>query len=498
MRVSLATRAGGVGVLVAALLVSSLATASGPSGSSLLEPLPIRTSEAIRWLRGYLRIDTTNPPGNETAGARYLERILRAEGIETEVVEYAPGRGNLIARLRGTGEKPALVLNHHIDVVSADPSVWSVPPFSGAIRGIRIYGRGAVDAKGPGMAQVAALVDLKRRRVPLARDVVLLATADEEMGGHLGVEALLARRPDLVKGVGAVLGEGGGVDVIVDEVQLWKIEIAQKRLLWLRLTAKGVGGHGAAPDADAPSHRLIRALARLLEWRPAPAVSELVQSCAKAQSRAKKGRKAEILSDLRATARTNPKEILDVFGPGLWALLVPTVGIGRFGGSANTNVLPAVATADIDLRIRPEDDAEAILREVRGLLAPERIEIGVTGQAPAYPPSPTDHELYIALEAFLRADTPGSVVAPMIQPGFSDGRHFRAKGIPFYGFVPIKINYYDAARIHGADELLRTDFFDEGTARLTRFLELYCGRSGSSRTVAPPRSRSIPASAGAR
>jgi acetylornithine deacetylase/succinyl-diaminopimelate desuccinylase-like protein len=442
----------------------------------LFDPISTRPSEAVGWLRGYLRIDTTNPPGNETPAARYLESILRREGIECEVFEAAPGRGNLIARLPGRGGEPAIVLNSHIDVVAAGSEKWKRPPFAAAILGGRIYGRGAIDVKGPGMVHLAAFVELKRSGIPLDRDVVLTMTADEENGGHLGVEALLERRPELFRNVGAVLGEGGGNDVVVDKVQLWKIEIAQKRPLWLRLTARGLAGHGAVPEPGTPSHRLLRGLAALLEWKPEPKVSDLLDSTLRLQSRAKLGRKREVLADIRKALRTNPQEIRTLFGEGLPALFVPTVAIGRFHGSSNTNVLPAVATADVDLRIRPDDDATAILAEVKRILAPHQLELEILESAPPVPATKTDGEIYRRMVAFLEREEPGSVAAPMIQQGFSDGRHFRARGIPVYGFLPLKVNYYDLYGIHGVDEKIRADFFDEGVRRMTRLLSELAGR----------------------
>jgi acetylornithine deacetylase/succinyl-diaminopimelate desuccinylase-like protein len=443
------------------------------SAPGLREPLP-KLPKAVEWARRYLAVDTTNPPGNETAAARVLEALLRADGVPCEVIETAPGRGNLVARVRGGGAPP-LLLNHHIDVVEAVPAGWTRPPFSGSVFRDYLWGRGAVDNKGPGIAQAVALSRLVSRKVALDRDVVLLATADEERGGHLGVEALLRMRPDLVRGAWGVLGEGGANDVVVDRVALWRIAVAEKRPLWLRVEARGDGGHGAVPAADAPSHRLLRGLAALLDFRAAPEVSPLLQQVSREQAAGKLGRKREILADLALAVSRDVAEVEAVFGPPLMSLTAPTIGIGRFGGSAATNVLPPVAWAEVDLRIRPEDDAEGILRRVREIVAPWKLAISVIESAPKLPPSPQDHPLYRSLAAFLRRDAPGSVVAAAIQPGFSDLRHFRAAGVPSYGFAPVKVNYYDAAGIHGIDERIRPAFLEEGAERMYRFLVEACG-----------------------
>ncbi len=219
----------------------------GPAPAPADAPAPTRLSEAALWLQQYLRIDTTNPPGREQRAAAFLAGILHREGINTRTLVSPQGRTSLWARLAAPGSNGrAILLLHHTDVVPAGPG-WTVPPFAGLVRDGRLWGRGAVDDKSLGIAQLAAFVSLKRRKVPLARDVIYLAVADEENGGGQGVGWLMQQHPNLFKGVEGVVGEGGRAQVSGDgRILWWGIEVAQKRPLWLRVTTFGRGGHGSS------------------------------------------------------------------------------------------------------------------------------------------------------------------------------------------------------------------------------------------------------------
>ena len=208
----------------------------------------------------YLRIDTSNPPGNETAGARYLQQLLQREGIAAQLVGADPKRQSVYARLKsGTNEK-ALLLLHHIDVVPVAANEWTKPPFAGMISEGYIWGRGALDIKSLGIAQLMSIIDLKRSAVPLSRDVIYLGVADEEMGGANGIKALLESRPDLFANVGYVLNEGGYNETIVDRVSFWGIEVQSKTPLWIRLHTKGTAEHSATPPDDGgPLVKIARA-----------------------------------------------------------------------------------------------------------------------------------------------------------------------------------------------------------------------------------------------
>src|SRR5216684_1027968 len=244
--------------------------------------------EAEGSLVAYLRIDTSNPPGNETAGARFLQQLLAKEGIEAKLVGSDPNRQSVYARLVSGSNEKALVLLHHIDVVPAVAGEWTKPPFAGLRSGGYIWGRGALDIKSLGIAELMAFVDLKRRHLPLRRDVIYLAVADEEMGGLHGCKEILEQNPALFANTGFVLNEGGYNETIVDHVSFWGIEVQAKVPLWLRITMKGAAGHSASPpdDGGAPA-KLVRTLDAVQRiptpYRLTPAVMRSFHAAGKAR-----------------------------------------------------------------------------------------------------------------------------------------------------------------------------------------------------------------------
>ena len=227
--------------------------------------------ETVELLRGYLRVNTTNPPGNETAGARFLAQVLDGDGIASETAESAPGRGNLVARLKGDGSLGGIVLHHHIDVVYADERYWTVDPFGGVLRDGYVYGRGALDMKSTGILQLAAVLAIKRSRVSLTRDLIFLGTADEEVGSRFGAQWVADQRRVWLKDAEYALSELGVIEAAHGRsAPFGSIVISEKTGLALRLTARSDPGHGSMPWPDTAPHRLIRALTRLLEAERPP------------------------------------------------------------------------------------------------------------------------------------------------------------------------------------------------------------------------------------
>src|SRR5437867_4652985 len=234
--------------------------------------------EAVDLLRRYLMIDTTNPPGNEADGATFLAAVLERGGIASEIVESKPGRANLMARLTGDGSLPGIVLHHHIDVVYADRRYWTVDPFGGVIADGYLYGRGAIDMKSTGILHLTALLALKRARVPLKRDLVLLATADEEAGSEFGAQFVANRRRDWLAGAEYAISELGVIQMHSGlTAPLAAIVISEKTGLPLTLTARSEPGHGSMPWPDTAPNRLVRALNRLLAAERPPRVLPEVQ-----------------------------------------------------------------------------------------------------------------------------------------------------------------------------------------------------------------------------
>ena len=419
----------------------------------------------VGWLQEYIQIDTTNPPGNEGEAVVFLAELLEREGIASRVLRSPEGRSSLYAKLAASGDsRGALVLLHHIDVVAAGRD-WRVEPFSGRPYEGKIWGRGALDVKGLGIAQLAAMVALKNDDSRRRRDVVFLAVADEEAGGLQGTAWLLEAHPELFVGVEGVLNEGGSNRVLNDRVIWWGIEIVQKRPLWLRVSASGRGGHASGLRPRSATHRLIASLARLverpLEMRANDAALRYLETLARLEGE----RSTDLLRQLEAGV--DPATL--PLAPGLPVFFLDTIQVTEIDNGSGSNVISATASATVDIRLLPDTDSVAFLAEVRRLLGPE-VEVEVLLEAPRAEPSPTDHRIFRALEEALTVRAP---VVPSFIAGTTDSRFFRQRGIPAYGFSPFSINAEDLRGIHARDESIPVDAFLRGIETLLRVLRIY-------------------------
>lgn len=421
--------------------------------------------EAEDALVAYLKIDTTNPPGNESAGAAYLRDLLVKEGIAAWLVGDDPERQGVYARLESETDAKALLLLSHIDVVPAEAAAWRNPPFGGIREGGYLWGRGALDIKSLTIAHLMSVIDLKRRGAKLERDVVFLAVPDEELGGLRGAKQLLDGHPELFANVGFVMNEGGSNETALDRVVFWGIEVQQKVPLWLRVTSEGDGGHGSAPPDDGgATAKLVRALAAIdaLEtpYRLDPSIGRILAAAAavRTDGRAAKLRAVQEPLDVAFVERELPK--------GYRALLRDTIAVTHLDAGNSVNVIPTRAVAGIDIRMLPSTSPKEMLARVEQAVGKNGTVEVLLGTEPA-PESPASGELYDTVARAMRAASPGSTVGPMVTAGTTDSRFFRARGIPAYGVMPFKVNYYDADGVHGRDERIRARFFAEGV-RLMR------------------------------
>jgi acetylornithine deacetylase/succinyl-diaminopimelate desuccinylase-like protein len=427
--------------------------------------------ETVELLRRYLTIDTTNPPGDEARGARFLAEVLAAHDIPSEVAESAPGRANLVARLAGDGSLGGIVLHHHIDVVYADPRYWTVEPFGGVVKDGYLYGRGALDMKSTGIVQLAAVLALKRARVPLKRDLIYLATADEEAGSAYGARFVAEQHREWLAGAEYALSELAGIEHDARyRAPLGLIVVSEKTGLPLRLTARGEPGHGSMPWPDTAPHRLVRALDRLLAAeRPLRVLPETQEYFR---------RVAEVLpqgegfgyDDLEQSLRDPAFRARFLADRSQAAMVRTTFAVNMLRASEKLNVIPPEAVADIDCRMLAGDDPQEILAWVRGVIADERIEV-TTVREPKQPNvSPPDTELYKALADALRRRAPGVVVAPGILVAFTDNWVFRTLGLHGYGWSPFILDADGFRRIHGNDERISLDNVRAGARAYTEML----------------------------
>ncbi|MDX1494704.1 MAG: M20/M25/M40 family metallo-hydrolase [Longimicrobiales bacterium] len=452
------------------LLLLATLWAAAPAPASAQLDLAALQDEAVEWLQEYIRINTINPPGNETEGAEFFARIFEAEGIEYEMAESAPGRGNIWARLEG-GDEPGIVLLHHIDVVPADERYWTVDPLSGDLRDGYIYGRGALDTKTSGILHLAAFLALHRTETPLNRDVVFMATADEEAGGFFGAGWLVENRPELFRDIGFLLNEGGG-GTDVDGTVNFGLEVTQKVPYWLRLTATGEPGHGSRPLVTYASLELIEALERLrlhsFEPRIIPAVHDHLSGIAERHPEPWRTRFADM-----AAYVDDPSVMLELqqYDPGLHALTRNTCSITRFEGSNKINVVSPEVAAEIDCRLLPDQDPYAWLAELGSVLGPA-IDVEVLmGFTPAV--SSTDTDLYRTVREVTLEEFPEAGFVPQVVGGFTDSHFFRDLGITSYGYTATATPAEDSGGVHGNDERVTEENVRRGVELTLAILERF-------------------------
>lgn len=418
-----------------------------------------RESQTV--LADYLRVNTTNPPGNEILGARFLKAILDREGIEAQILdstEIGPNRANLYARLRGNGGKKAIALVNHIDVVPVNPASWSVDAFSGTIKDGYIWGRGAIDMKGNGIAQLMAMIALKRSGVPLTRDIVFIGNSDEELGST-GAIIFVQRHPELLRDVEYLITEGA--DNVLDsagKVVYFAVGVAEKRTFWQRLTVNGVPSHGSRPTKQNPVPRLVDALYKISHYesplRVTPGVDKFFRDIARTYAEPQRS----WLSNVRV-ALDNPRAREWVLSDVSWnAVLRNTISLTGLAGSNKTNVIPAVATAEIDVRLLPDQDTTEFLKLLKQIVADTAVHFTHLAHTKDPLESPIDTDLFRAIEKAAHEREPAAFVTTPMETAATDRPTYRKVGITTYGFSPFKIPRVEIQRgMHGNDERLSVD-----------------------------------------
>ncbi|MCB1748281.1 MAG: M20/M25/M40 family metallo-hydrolase [Gammaproteobacteria bacterium] len=431
---------------------------------------------ALDRLARYVEIDTSNPPGNESRGIAFLAGVLDAAGISYHTAESAPGRGNLWARLHG-GDAPALVLLHHVDVVPATAAAWQTPPFTAVSTAGNLAGRGALDTKGLGIAHLEAFLALHRSGAALTRDVIFMATADEEAGGALGAGWLVEHHPESFAGAGFLLNEGGA-GIATEGGLRFQIELAQKRPLWLRLVASDRPGHGSSPRPTSAPGRLVAALERI-RTRPFPArvIAPVERMFAGIAAQAGDEWAAPFADIRGAIADEDFLARLQAAKPHLHALLRNTCSITVLAGSSKVNVVPPTASAELDCRILPDQDAAAFLADITTRVADDAIRIEPTLSFAAAA-SAADTALFRLLARVSTAHYPGAAVVPTVAGGFTDSHYFRERGITSYGYAPFVIPEADLGGVHGNDERIGIASFERGVAMMTEIVRAFATADG--------------------
>ncbi len=396
------------------------------------------SDEAIKTLQAYVQLDTSNPPGDTRKAADFLQSLLEREGVPVTRYEPAPGKAIVVARLKGSGAGRPILLLHHMDVVPADRSRWPRDPFGADLVDGEIWGRGTMDMKGLGVVHLLAFLELKRRNVPLARDIILMAVPDEEVGGDLGAQWMIEHHlADLAPEY--VLDEGGfgSRDLYAAGKLVYGISVAEKKIMWLKLTVEGVAGHGSQPHDQNPNDKLVRALARLVS-EPLPTGDVAI---------------VRTLEQKAGTLQTN--KFINAITHSTFSLTSLRSGVGE---PPKVNVIGSIAEATLDCRLLPGVTADEWLVELRRRLGDPAVKIEVSYESEDSVVSPQDTPVYRALEAAIVRNKPGAIVSPILIPYGTDSNKFRHHSAKSYGIYPIAVPadlvgqmHSDAERVPAAE-----------------------------------------------
>ena len=440
--------------------------------------------EVTNFLSGLIRVNTTNPSGNETVAAKYTAKTLEKDDFKCEILESAQGRASIITRLKGAGEKPSLLLLSHLDVVAANPKEWSVDPFGGTVKDGFVWGRGALDMKGMAAIEVMALKLLKRNKVKLKGDVILAATADEEKGGEAGAGWLVKNHPKKVC-ADFVLNEGGGMEIRKKNKSMFTINTAEKGITWFRIRAKGRPGHGSVPTAaDNAILRMNKVIDKLGNYRAkikiVPTVKQFLTVTAEQNKTLKQGlpallKKPETGDKIMDKLAKEDRYLAEGIRSALRMTVTPTI----IHGGVKENIIPSECEAVFDCRVLPGQMPDDALKELKGLLKDvglDKLEFEII-QANEPTESPVKTPLYNLIVKILKKYDPHCLVAPTLLTGGTDSRFFRRKGSVCYGFHPIRadlLSYSEMQEtIHGIDERISVSNLVFGTSVLYETIERF-------------------------
>jgi acetylornithine deacetylase/succinyl-diaminopimelate desuccinylase-like protein len=436
------------------------------------------TAEAVAHLKQLLRIDTTNPPGNERPAADYVARVLAHEGIASRIVESEPTRASLVARMSGSGKKQPLLLNAHLDVVPAERERWRYDPFGGEEHEGCIWGRGAVDMKNMVAMSLMTLVLLKRTGARLERDVIFAAVADEEAGSRLGARFLVEHHPELVRAE-YVLNEIGAYTLYIGDAVFYPIQVAEKGICWFELTAEGSPGHGSMPREDNAVVRIARAVEALgtvrLPAHTIPVVEGFLRRLAKGAPFPQSTvlpllvhpRLASVLLDL--VRKEDPEQAI-----GLNAMLRNTACPTVLKGGNKVNVIPSSASVLVDGRIVPGQTVRDFLAEVQRVVGPDlKVHVIEQWEGTVFD---SKTPLFDAIGRAVETHHAGAVPVPFMIPGFTDSHAYAQLGATCYGFAPVQmprgLNY--TRLYHGHDERIPTAGFAWGLRVLFDLVSEFC------------------------
>ncbi len=424
----------------------------------------------VALLQDLIRFDTTNPPGNEAPCVMYIKQLLDAAGVESILVARDPNRPNLIARLKGRGALPTLMLQGHVDVVTTAHQPWTRQPFSGEIVDGFVWGRGALDMKGGVAMMLSAFLRAKAENTDLPGDVMLVILSDEEAAGTYGAEFLMQEHAELFKGVRWGIGEFGGFTMYVGGKRFYPIQVAEKQVCWLKVRFRGQGGHGSMPVRGGAVAKLGRALTQLDRHRLPVRITDVVRQQVEAVASGLSGVQRLLIRQLLNPLLTD--RILDLLGPALATfdpLLHNTVSPTILHGSDKVNVIPSEVALELDARLLPGCRPDDVIEELRPLLGSDA-EFEVVRYDEGLPR--VDMALFPTLAGALREADPDGIPIPNLLPAVTDGRFFARLGIQHFGFTPMMLpqDFSFTKLIHAADERIPAEALGFGADAIYKVL----------------------------
>jgi acetylornithine deacetylase/succinyl-diaminopimelate desuccinylase-like protein len=406
--------------------------------------------ETLRHFQAMVRIDTTDPPGREAPLVEYLKKVLESEGIPVNVFALEPHRPNLVARIRGSGAKKPLLIMAHTDTVNIDPSKWKFPPFSAARDGGWIYGRGTVDDKDNVVAALMTMLLIRRRNIPLDRDVIFLAESGEEGATRVGIGYMVKEHwPEI--DAEYCFAEGGNLFLRNGRAHRMTVQTAEKVPARARLVTRGTAGHGSVPLADNAIARLSQAVARAAAWQPPMRLNDTTRTYFERLATISTPEQAARYNNLVNPERTAEiQEYLRLNEPRHNSMLRTSISPTIFKGGYRMNVIPSEAEATLDIRALPDENLDAFYAELKKQIGDPMVEIlPAPRERKPTPPMSTASEAFRALESVQRRIYPGAVTLPYMATGATDMALLRERGVQCYG-IGVGIDEEDAQKGFGA------------------------------------------------
>ena len=422
--------------------------------------------EALGWLQGFIRINTTNPPGNELVAAKYLSDILAKEGIKADIFESTPGRGFLVARLSSSAvpdPSRALLLMGHLDVVGVDKTKWTVDPFGAVMKDGYLYGRGTIDDKGMTIANLAAFIALKRSGAHLNRDVIFFSEGDEENGGETGMKFAVEKHWDKIA-AGFALNEGGNVALNGGKVQYVGLQASEKVAVTVNVIATGTSGHASMPRKDNPVAHLAAAIAKIAAYETPAQFNSVTRAYFEGMAPLQEDETSKWIRALESPDRAeHAQRWVSNANPTWNAMMRDTISPTMLQAGIRANVIPSEARGVLNIRLLPGDLVSPLLAKLGEVVNDPQIKFEVQPNGgEAAPSSSLTSDLYNSIVRVSAKEFPGKPVIPLMSPWATDSSPLRMRNVQAYGLVPFPLTDADLGRMHAEDERIPIDSFNKG------------------------------------